>query len=110
MLVRVAVAFVVGVQLPAPSTAAYFTVAVVAERSVAKLTATWLPTRSVRYGARVSCGANGAVAPAGDPASTTAATLVPSTAAASAARPRGRSERRGRKVFMAGTGPLRTFR
>ena len=40
--------------------------AVVVDRSVAQLTSTWVPTRSVRYGARVRCGSNVVAAEAAD--------------------------------------------
>ena len=55
MVILLAWTTVDGEQPPSLPTAPYATLAVVLDWSVAKLIATWSPTRSVRYGARVRC-------------------------------------------------------
>ena len=81
MLVRAALTLVVGVQEPSPATAPHLTVAVVADRSVAKFTVIDVPTASLRYGYLRSGTAVAAVAGV----ATTATRVAPSTSAGTVA-------------------------
>jgi hypothetical protein len=87
---RVAVCVDVSEQVP-PVTAPQRKDAVVVDRSVAQLTSTWVPTRSVRYGARVRCGSNVVAAEAADALATP---LIATTAHSTPPTMRRRAPRR----------------